>query len=363
MADRLQTFVIAVPAGTLASALQKTDVSFFPGIVRLIEVFVPDGPRGNSGFQLGQAQQATLPRNVGTYIVANNEVVKIDNPEATNTGNWQFYAYNVGGYLHHYWLRFHVDELALPAPHPLAALVGSPMPASVIETPPGEFVPLPLEGLQAAAEGGMAPPSFEPLSPPLAGSGGSLQSLSSPPAGGGSPGSLPPASGPPEPSAIPAPVGDQPPNPPPLTLQGIWQGSGTSSAETIPASQAPPVIVLGYDDAVTRNWQLIAKPHLRTNVQAVVGIAGFGEGEAVLGSTPPGGGQLPETWRRIKQRTADPAMHGERIGDALLQLAVSQVAAFPAARAISTLPPPSDSPFSVAIDLAWIAANAELPAA
>lgn len=165
MADRIQTFEIVTATGTTKAAPQVDDTSFLPGTIERIEILIPDGPRGLSGFSIGQGKNQIWPRTTGTYMVGNGEVIRLDNPEALNTGNFQFYSYNTGGYVHHYFLRFYVNELGKGAAALKAAQSSTPLSAQAIESPPagalGAPPPFSLEPppeLAAGEPGGFQPP-------------------------------------------------------------------------------------------------------------------------------------------------------------------------------------------------------------
>lgn len=109
MAYEIRTFDVTVPAGTLASAPQVTDLTMPARIVRQVDIRIPPGPRGEVGFALGAARQAVIPYNPGQWIIGDDEVITWPLEGQIDSGAWQAILYNTGAYPHTLEFRFHLD--------------------------------------------------------------------------------------------------------------------------------------------------------------------------------------------------------------------------------------------------------------
>lgn len=121
MARRIAVFEVTVSADTQKSAAVSTDISFAPGPVSEVEIVIPDGHNGSTGFQLAQAGQAIIPEESGTYIVGNDEVIRWPLDGYNDAGSWQLIAYNTDYYDHTFYLRFLIAD-ASNKQQPLAAI-------------------------------------------------------------------------------------------------------------------------------------------------------------------------------------------------------------------------------------------------
>ena len=112
MASLVRTFAVTIPAGTLVTAAQVTDLAMPSRIVRSVRIRVPPGPAGLVGFALTSNRQWVIPEVPSTYLVMDNEVVEWPLVGQLETGAWQLRGYNTGVYDHTIYLTFLLDPLA-----------------------------------------------------------------------------------------------------------------------------------------------------------------------------------------------------------------------------------------------------------
>lgn len=141
MSDRIEVFDIAIPAGTLITSPQSTEMSFQDGRIDRLEIRVPPGPSGLVGFRIAHSGQAIIPRSGTTWIVTDNVELDWDLDNYPTGGSWAFVAYNRDVYEHTIQVRMHITELGQPAapivvPIPIEPLAESedfdPIPEIVI---------------------------------------------------------------------------------------------------------------------------------------------------------------------------------------------------------------------------------------
>ena len=122
MADRIETFNVTVPAGTLSGSPIDFPLSFDLGIVTDIEIVIPPGPSGLVGFRIHHSGNAVIPRSGSQYIITDNEIIKWPLTKAPYGDKWVLRAYNEDVYAHTLYLRFLVNEAVtavLPTIQPL----------------------------------------------------------------------------------------------------------------------------------------------------------------------------------------------------------------------------------------------------
>jgi hypothetical protein len=104
-ATELRTFEVLVPAGTLASAPQTTDLTMPPRIMERLEVRIPPGPNGSVGWAFTSKGARVFPFAPSTWVVANDETIPVPVDGAPETGAWQLQAYNTGRWDHTLYVR------------------------------------------------------------------------------------------------------------------------------------------------------------------------------------------------------------------------------------------------------------------
>lgn len=110
MADRIEIKQVTVPAGTAETAAITTALPFQAGTVVRLEVTIPPGPSGLTGFQILHSGQRIIPFRDDAWIIADNERLDWQLARYPTGGAWAVRAYNTDIYPHTIYLRFHIDE-------------------------------------------------------------------------------------------------------------------------------------------------------------------------------------------------------------------------------------------------------------
>jgi hypothetical protein len=114
VAERFEIFHVIVAASVTQAAPTTTALSFVDGLVTEVEVIVPPGPSGLSGFQLRYNNVQQIPRTIGAFITTDDEKIKWPIEGFPTGSGWQFTAYNTDINPHTYEIRFLIDELRRP---------------------------------------------------------------------------------------------------------------------------------------------------------------------------------------------------------------------------------------------------------
>lgn len=118
--DRIEPFTVSIPANTSQAAPVERNTSFAAGRVVHLEVLVPPGHNGRTGFAIAQAHQPVYPDRAGTFVVGSGERFEWDMEDDLDNGNWQLLGYNTAPIAHSFYLRFYVVEnsktIATPTP-------------------------------------------------------------------------------------------------------------------------------------------------------------------------------------------------------------------------------------------------------
>jgi hypothetical protein len=109
LAIEVRSFDSTIPAGTAKASPLTFNLVFPPRVVRELEIIVPPGPRGEVGFQIGQAGRQVFPTEPGTFFVTDDEQIRWSLEDANTSGAWQLIAYNTGTFNHAIEVRFLVD--------------------------------------------------------------------------------------------------------------------------------------------------------------------------------------------------------------------------------------------------------------
>lgn len=110
--DRVEPFTVTVPAKTPKASPVEFQTTFTPGRVVMLEVDVPPGHNGLTGFSIAQAHQPIYPSVAGQFVVANGRTFAWDMHDDIDSGNWQIFAYNLSQLPHSFYLQFYVVELS-----------------------------------------------------------------------------------------------------------------------------------------------------------------------------------------------------------------------------------------------------------
>lgn len=114
MADRTHAFTVTVAAQTARTAPATTPLDFPEGIVRAVEVVIPDGVSGLAGWAFTYGGEWIIPYDRDTWVISNNEQVKWEVDNKPTGSQWALTAYNADLYNHTFYVRIHVDEFTAP---------------------------------------------------------------------------------------------------------------------------------------------------------------------------------------------------------------------------------------------------------
>lgn len=134
MASDVLVFTATFPPFTPIAAPVTVDTPLGNSIVTGIEIMVPAGQNGLTGFRLTTGGAQMIPSNVGGWIIASGETLSWSLTRQITTGAWQVTGYNMGQYDHTIYLRFLTDQLAdatAPATIPLLSA------AAILDTSSG----------------------------------------------------------------------------------------------------------------------------------------------------------------------------------------------------------------------------------
>lgn len=110
MANRIEPFVVTIPAGTAIASFQRTAVTFPDGKVTRLEITVPPGPSGLVGFRIAHSGQSVIPPQRDIWNVADNQQFDWGMEQYPWGGSWEVWAYNLDVYIHSLYLWFHVSD-------------------------------------------------------------------------------------------------------------------------------------------------------------------------------------------------------------------------------------------------------------
>jgi hypothetical protein len=109
---------VTIPAGTLESAPQTTDLNIGVWTVEAIRWRVPPGPNGNVGWNLSMAGTTVIPAAGQNWIIANDESDTWELENLIDSGAWQFVGYNTGTNDHTVYVAFLVTPIGIASPVP-----------------------------------------------------------------------------------------------------------------------------------------------------------------------------------------------------------------------------------------------------
>lgn len=111
MADRIESFAVATPAGTAIASAITTAMEFNEGIVERIEITIPPGPSGLVGFRIEHSGEPVIPYDRSKWIVGDNEKIDWHITGFPEGSAWALETYNEDVYEHTLYLRFHINEV------------------------------------------------------------------------------------------------------------------------------------------------------------------------------------------------------------------------------------------------------------
>lgn len=115
LGQRVLAFPITTPIGTLASAPQTTNVDLGVCTIDTVEIRIPSGHLGFTGFALEYGQQRLIPAfQPSAWIIGDNDL--LDYVMNFDVGKpVQVKTYNTGNYPHTHYLRFLISDITLPS--------------------------------------------------------------------------------------------------------------------------------------------------------------------------------------------------------------------------------------------------------
>lgn len=134
MADRIETPVVTVSAGTAIATPQTTVLTLRDAVLERIEVVIPPGPSGLMGFVFLHSGQQVIPFQTGQWIIADNDKLSWDVENFPTGSKWSVRAYNTDVYAHSIYLRLHFKELPIPTVTAGAAILIVPVGPSMVES-------------------------------------------------------------------------------------------------------------------------------------------------------------------------------------------------------------------------------------
>lgn len=111
-ADRIEAFSILVPAGTTEAAPLEQALSFLEAELLELELIIPDGHSGLTGFALEHSGQQVIPATDGAWIIGNDERIEWPLAGYPTGQHWRARAYNLDAHDHTFHLRLLLAELS-----------------------------------------------------------------------------------------------------------------------------------------------------------------------------------------------------------------------------------------------------------
>ena len=118
MASEIRSFQVTIPAGTPIASPFTQAITFPPRTVVQVDWQVPPGPSGLMGWSLTVAGQPVIPRNPGSFIVADNVARSWPLEGYPDQGQWQVTGYNTDIYPHTVYLDFLLELNGTTTPQP-----------------------------------------------------------------------------------------------------------------------------------------------------------------------------------------------------------------------------------------------------
>ena len=126
-ASRIEVFDIPVPKGTPIAAPIIVQTAFPHGELVGIEVKIPDGHNGLTGFRLLLAGGQAIPATAGAWITGNDDELDWNTIGYPNSGAWSVQAYNLDSFDHVFHVRYLVSDFRYSAPQGAEPLVPTPV--------------------------------------------------------------------------------------------------------------------------------------------------------------------------------------------------------------------------------------------
>lgn len=136
MATRVLPFACTIPPETLSTAPVTIPLALDGWTIERLDLEVPAGTSGLTGFQIYNNGVAFIPYGAGEWIIWDDVRESYYLSDLPNAGGWALLGYNDGVYPHTVTIRAHVST-AVSAPQPSA-----PAPLVIVSTPDPSVVPV-----------------------------------------------------------------------------------------------------------------------------------------------------------------------------------------------------------------------------
>jgi len=118
MATEIYASSVVIPAGTPQGAPVLIDVSFNAMVTEIVDWRVPRGPSGLMGWRLTSGGVQVMPKNLGQWLITDNERGSWVLEGLHDSGKWEIQGYNTGTHPHVVNVRFHVSPIGRAASWP-----------------------------------------------------------------------------------------------------------------------------------------------------------------------------------------------------------------------------------------------------
>lgn len=126
-ASRIEVFDVVVPKATPIAAPIIVQTPWPHGELVGIEVKIPDGHNGLTGFRLLLANGQAIPATAGAWITGNDDELDWNTVGYPNSGAWSVQAYNTDAFDHVFHVRYLVSDFAYNQPATTEAPVVTPV--------------------------------------------------------------------------------------------------------------------------------------------------------------------------------------------------------------------------------------------
>lgn len=111
MAQRIEIRNVTIPAGTAISSPIVVTLPWREGYPTFVEFMFPPGPSGLVGIQLRHSGRRIIPKDLGTYLVADNDTIRYDLEGFPYNPTYTVQVYNEGAYDHSIQVRMGFNEI------------------------------------------------------------------------------------------------------------------------------------------------------------------------------------------------------------------------------------------------------------
>lgn len=126
-ASRIEVFDVTVPKGTPKAAPIETQTPFPHGELVGIEVKIPDGHNGLTGFRLLLAGGPAIPATAGAWVSGNDDELDWNTIGYPNSGAWSLQAYNTDLFDHVFHVRYLVSDFVYNQGAAVPAAIATPL--------------------------------------------------------------------------------------------------------------------------------------------------------------------------------------------------------------------------------------------